>query len=303
MSTRRWLISVIAILAAVGCRQKSTSMAPFGQNAVINGIDSKEVGAFWADWKLVSTRYRTDNQQMRFVFANESAWKTLEEGKHDFKDGAMLAKISFAAEADETFPSSMMPSQFNRVQVMKRDSKRYAGTDGWGYAIFSRDPVDEVRYDKFPVACHACHALAKQRNFVFTRAAFLEQEKRADKDSSLRAQFTESTTAPENLTRRLKLVGWPVPPKIRRLTMPMFQGTVWESLASVASFSAQDGIPFMIDHESGAQILYVRPAKPIKNCKESAEFFATVGRKELVVGTLCDGKRTITRRINPSRFQ
>ena len=54
------------------------------------------------------------------------------------------------------------------VQFMVKDSKRYAATDGWGFADFTNGkPGNETLHQ----TCFPCHEPAKGRDFVFTRYA------------------------------------------------------------------------------------------------------------------------------------
>jgi hypothetical protein len=55
------------------------------------------------------------------------------------------------------------------VQFMVKDSKKYAATDGWGYADFTDGKPGNEALHK---TCHPCHAPAKDSgDFVFTRYA------------------------------------------------------------------------------------------------------------------------------------
>ena len=54
------------------------------------------------------------------------------------------------------------------VQIMVKDSKKYAATGGWGFADFTDGkPADEALHK----TCFPCHEPAKARDFVFTRYA------------------------------------------------------------------------------------------------------------------------------------
>jgi hypothetical protein len=54
------------------------------------------------------------------------------------------------------------------MQVMVKDSKKYAATGGWGFGDFKDGkPGDEALHR----TCFACHVPVKDRDFVFTRYA------------------------------------------------------------------------------------------------------------------------------------
>ena len=54
------------------------------------------------------------------------------------------------------------------VQVMVKDSKKYASTGGWGFAQFNDGKPAEEAVHK---TIFSCHEPAKDRDFVFTRYA------------------------------------------------------------------------------------------------------------------------------------
>jgi Cytochrome P460 len=54
------------------------------------------------------------------------------------------------------------------MQIMVKDSKKYAATGGWGFGDFKDGkPGDEALHK----TCFACHEPARDRDFVFTHYA------------------------------------------------------------------------------------------------------------------------------------
>jgi hypothetical protein len=54
----------------------------------------------------------------------------------------------------------------NGVQFVVKDSRKYAATDGWGFAHFQDgEPADEAVLR----TCFPCHQNIKDRDLVFTR--------------------------------------------------------------------------------------------------------------------------------------
>ncbi len=54
------------------------------------------------------------------------------------------------------------------IQVMVKDARKYAATDGWGFAQFKDGkPADEAVHK----TCFPCHEPARARDFVFTHYA------------------------------------------------------------------------------------------------------------------------------------
>lgn len=56
---------------------------------------------------------------------------------------------------------------------MVKDSKRFPGTNGWGYATFRHDAASGEWKSlgdspAFASTCHKCHTIVKARDFVLT---------------------------------------------------------------------------------------------------------------------------------------
>ena len=89
-------------------------------------------------------------------------------------DGAMLAKIEWLQDRDEKPYGVTVPGPQTEMSFMVKDSKRFADTNGWGYATFAYDASSDAfkpatTNPSFARGCHACHtANAKARDFVFT---------------------------------------------------------------------------------------------------------------------------------------
>src|SRR5262245_2089468 len=93
-------------------------------------------------------------------------------------DGAKMAKLHWAPKQNEFFPEATVPGTLLNVDFMVKDSKRFADSGGWGWAVFDYDPAT----DTFKPGTMAgtppqgndakcgftCHTEAKKRDYVFT---------------------------------------------------------------------------------------------------------------------------------------
>ena len=93
-------------------------------------------------------------------------------------DGAMMAKVHWTPKPNEFFPEASVPGKLLNVDFMVKDSKRFADSGGWGYAVFDYDSAS----DTFKPGTLAgtppqgndakcgftCHTAAKKRDYVFT---------------------------------------------------------------------------------------------------------------------------------------
>jgi hypothetical protein len=96
-----------------------------------------------------------------------------------FPDGAKLAKIHWKAVKNAAEPGDpTVPGALDDVDFMAKDSKRFADSGGWGYAVFEYDAAtDSFRPGNLtdhPPQAHdakcgfACHTLVTSKNYVFT---------------------------------------------------------------------------------------------------------------------------------------
>ena len=95
-----------------------------------------------------------------------------------FPDGSKMAKIHWNPKKMETFPAATVPGTQHDVDFMVKDSKRFADSGGWGWAVFEYDAASgtftpATTADKPPqgndAKCgFACHTIVKTRDYVFT---------------------------------------------------------------------------------------------------------------------------------------
>jgi Cytochrome P460 len=95
-----------------------------------------------------------------------------------FPDGSKMAKIHWKPKKQQYFPDTTIPGTLNDVDFMVKNSKRFADSGGWGWAVFKYDAASEAFMpgtvaDEPPQAndakCgFACHTTVKARDYVFT---------------------------------------------------------------------------------------------------------------------------------------
>ncbi|MFT4066929.1 cytochrome P460 family protein [Paraburkholderia sp.] len=107
--------------------------------------------------------------ELRVVLGNPAAVKAIENATLPYPDGTILVKLAYKRKQSPEFPSATIPGAPTTVQVMVKDSRRYASTGGWGFGRFvNGQPVDAAQHQ----TCFACHAArVKDRDYVFTRFA------------------------------------------------------------------------------------------------------------------------------------
>jgi len=174
-------VSVCALYVTTSTAQNANDGRPQAASNA-SPIYGVTIPAGYRDWRLISVAHLAGGslKQLRAQLGNDIAIKAFREGKLPFPDGAIIAALHWnEAASDENnkvlasgFPgadlqSSIAASAVN-VQFMVKDSKKYAATDGWGFADFTNGkPGDEALHK----TCFPCHQPAKDRDFVFARYA------------------------------------------------------------------------------------------------------------------------------------
>jgi hypothetical protein len=212
----------------------------------MNGYTLKQFGNFAKNWHLVTVRYRKDTSEMRFTYANDLAWKALQERRTDYPDGAVFAKIGAMTQPDPGFTSSKVPSGARRIQFMVRDHQKHKDTDDWGYALFDGEgnlyPGDQKTVSQ---ACMACHRLVPERGQIFSQIMFLEKDAPIG-SSPLRFADVNVKKLPAALRAEIPLSV----KKARELSGPLkeksFFGTLDEIQPFLAEEAAKSGLPAVL---------------------------------------------------------
>ncbi|WP_298239778.1 cytochrome P460 family protein [uncultured Bradyrhizobium sp.] len=124
----------------------------------------------YRQWELIApAEEAAPLDELRAVVGNQTAIDAYQAGKLPFPDGTILVKRAWKRQRSPEFASATIPGTATTVQVMVKDSRKYAATGGWGFGRFiGGKPVDEAQHR----TCWGCHeARAKSRDYVFTRLA------------------------------------------------------------------------------------------------------------------------------------
>jgi hypothetical protein len=129
----------------------------------------------YRDWKLISVAHEAGNlNDFRAVLGNQVAIKAYREGTQPFPDGAMIVRLAWkyisSEENNKAFgrEQSFVAGAPINVQLMVKDSAKYASTGGWGFGQFKDGKPDATAQLN---ACFPCHQPAKANDLVFTHYA------------------------------------------------------------------------------------------------------------------------------------
>jgi len=181
-----FLLIVVAIVAGA----VAIAALPSGRaDELASPIYGVTIPAGYRDWKLISVSEIVvgDQSQLRAEFGNDLAIKAFQQGKLPFPDGSIIVakhwmKVS-SPDNDKVLamlpmsntnitgtgnPKSFIPGSFINMQIMVKDSKKYAASGGWGFADFKDGkPGDEA----LTKTCFPCHQPAKDHDYVYTHYA------------------------------------------------------------------------------------------------------------------------------------
>lgn len=169
-------LAVLATGAAISAQDKYTLKVP-------NGLAFSEFKGY-ESWQTISVSH--NGSHLALILGNPAmidAYKAGIPGNgKPFPDGAKMAKVHWDAKKNETAPGQpLQPGAQTDVDFMVKDSKRFADSGGWGYAVFKHDAATDTfmpgtTADQPPqgndAKCgFACHTIVKDRDYVFTEYA------------------------------------------------------------------------------------------------------------------------------------
>ena len=149
----------------------------------------------YRNWQLISVAaLGPPFNDIRAKLGNDIAMDDFRRRTIPYRDGAIIVRLAwkptrdaqtadalrrepaFAGLSPDTIAKDLSQSfeagTPKNIQVMVKDSKRYASSGGWGFAQFTdgkRDMIITAPQDRR--SCFACHAPAKATDFVFTKYA------------------------------------------------------------------------------------------------------------------------------------
>src|ERR1700689_2901251 len=123
------------------------------------------IPAGYRDWRLISVAHEAgNNNDLRAILGNDVAIKAYREGKLPFPDGTIIVRLAWSyvpsEENNKVFgrAQSFVPGPPVNIQLEVKDSRKYASTNGWGFAQFKDGKAaDEAVHQ----TCLPCHELSK----------------------------------------------------------------------------------------------------------------------------------------------
>src|SRR5271168_3641890 len=164
-----FLLVVVTMVAGVAAFKAPASSSADDEAAPIYGVT---IPPGYRDWQLISVAHEAgDFNQLRAQLGNDIAIKAYRDGKLPFPDGSNIVALHWkrvASDADNKVfgkVQAFVAGDPVNMQVMVKDSKKYAASAGWGFGDFTDGkPSDQLMHEK----CFSCHVPAKSTDYVFT---------------------------------------------------------------------------------------------------------------------------------------
>jgi hypothetical protein len=173
-----WLIVIgVVVLAVLGgmalAQQDKYSLK------VPGGLAFSEFKGY-EGWQVVATSQ--NDKLVAVILANPVMIDAYLDGipgnGKTFPDGAKMAKIHWNPKKNDYFPETTVPGTLHDVDFMVKDSKRFADSGGWGWAVFKYDAAsdtftpgtsaDEPPQENDAKCGFACHTIVEAKDYVFT---------------------------------------------------------------------------------------------------------------------------------------
>ena len=133
-----------------------------------SSLSFKEISDY-QNYKIVATHFRKDKNELRYILANEIAYKALKMHKTTMPDKSKIVKIGWTVKNMETFPSALEADKIQRIDYMIKDKNKHHEKDGWGYARFVKKDGKYQAWEGDTQSCVACHASVQSNDALFTK--------------------------------------------------------------------------------------------------------------------------------------
>lgn len=177
---KRKITLAVAILSTLFAVLATGAAKPDKYAAKVPGGLAMSEFKGYESWETVSIS--RNDKVMASILGNPAMIKAFKDGfpgnGKPIPDGAKMAKIHWKPKPNEFFPDASVPGDLVNVDFMEKDSKRFADSGGWGYAVFDYDAASDgfvpgTLTDTPPqgndAKCgFACHTIAKDHDYVFT---------------------------------------------------------------------------------------------------------------------------------------
>jgi hypothetical protein len=176
----RCAATVTCILFITGASAQSEKDVAAPSETLVNANGASPIynvrSAGYRPWELLAvSREEGSLHELRGILGNSVPVKAYPEGTLPFPDGAIISKLAWKQAPSDLDKKALghsqafVPGAPTTLQLMVKDSKKYASTGGRGYGRFiDGKPTDKAQHE----TCFPCRAAyARGQDFLFTRFA------------------------------------------------------------------------------------------------------------------------------------
>ena len=191
MQRRAWRLAGIGVLGAalLGCAaygNSGTAQMALAAGAVIDAENQTSIPEGFREWPFLGAPL-TPNAlnggeagfpEYHYVYIEPKAYAPYKETRV-FPEGTTIVKELVLTDPgdyadgsrDEASGRGYFPKSFAGIDLMVKDSKRFADTNGWGFFNFGHHapPYAEVAAAAPNEACAFCHTASATYDMVFTK--------------------------------------------------------------------------------------------------------------------------------------
>ena len=161
------VIGVTLALGGVAIAQQNKDTAKVPDGLALSEFKGYE------KWQVIGTSYAAD--QLAVILGNPEMIAAYQsglpaEGKK-IPDGAKMVKVHWNTRKQPDLGSGLVPESLHDLDLMAKDSKRFAASGGWGYSQLNYDAAsDSLKPLGTGSACgFACHTKVAGKDYVFTQ--------------------------------------------------------------------------------------------------------------------------------------
>ena len=182
------LAGAAALAALVACQQFPDANAQMTETmgAVVNDANETSIPANFREWVFIGAPLTPNGlnggeagfPEFHHVYIEPNAYAEYKrtgvfpEGTTIVKELVLLHQAQYEdSSRDEASGRGFFAEKFNGIDMMVKDSKRFADTNGWGFFNFGHHaPPYAVKAAAAPnEACASCHTANATKDMVFTK--------------------------------------------------------------------------------------------------------------------------------------
>jgi len=182
MNSRKNLIAVAVVTALAALAAAGAISAPDKYTVKVPGGLAFSEFKGYESWQVINMS--ENGPAVSVILGNPTMIEAFKAGipanGKPFPDGARMAKVHWSAKKNEAAPGQPTVSgEQHDVDFMVKDSKRFADSGGWGYAMFLYDPAtttftpgtvnDHPPQGNDAKCGYACHTIVQKRDYVFSQ--------------------------------------------------------------------------------------------------------------------------------------